>query len=713
MKVSTERVIKAKAKAEELLAKMNITEKVGQLSQFGRSIYGGVESYYEDHYEEGKIGSYLGVTGAEKTNRVQKNLIEKTPHNIPAIFAYDVIHGYKTTFPTPLTQSFSWDSGVIKECAAAAAKEAYAAGVKWTFAPMVDIARDPRWGRIMEGYGEDPYLGSVFAEAAVCGYQGDYIGQKDKLIACAKHFVTYGACIGGRDYNSADMSLQTLHDVYLPPFKAAFDAGAASCMPAFNDFNGVPCTCNKYLLKEVLRNQFGFDGLVISDAGAVVELIPHNVCDNEKDAVRLAFNAGIDIIMAFDPFNDNIPALVEEGRIKIEDIDEAVKRVLVIKELLGLFENPFVDEEEEKCFFSPEHRTIARDAAKRSMVLLKNEENVLPLKSNAKIALIGPLADNNADVLGGWAGVCEKDKTVTVLEGLKEAFDTVLYAKGCDISEEDESGFEEACAVASKADVIVLAVGESRDMSGEASCRSDLTLPGVQEKLINEIAKIGKPICAIVFAGRPIVMENWKDSVKSILFAGQTGTETGNAIADIITGKYNPSGRLTCTFPHSVGQLPVYYNSLNTGRPALGKIRFEAKYLDAPIEPAFAFGYGLSYTEFSYDNLKLSAKEMDANGFIDISVDIKNIGSFDGEEVVQLYVRDMIGSRARPMKELKGFKKVFVKKDETVKAEFRLCASSLAFHNSEMVKVVEPGDFKIMIGKSSQEIVLDDYITVI
>jgi beta-glucosidase len=710
MKADIEKLNKARKKAKELLAKMNINEKVGQLSQFGRSIYGGVESYYEDHYKEGKIGSYLGVTGANKTNMVQKNLMSETPHNIPAIFAYDVIHGYKTTFPTPLTQSFSWDTNVVRECASVSAKEAYAAGVKWTFAPMVDIARDPRWGRIMEGYGEDPYLCSEMAKAAVEGYQGDFIGQKDKVIACAKHFVTYGACIGGRDYNSADMSLQTLHDVYIPPFKAAFDAGAATCMAAFNDFNGVPCTCNKYLLKDVLRKQLGFDGVVISDAGAVVELIPHNVCDNVKDAVDLAFNAGIDIIMAFDPFNDNIPELVEEGRINIEDVDKAVERVLVIKELLGLFDDPFVEEEGEQCFFSPEHRAVARDSARRSVVLLKNEEKVLPIEKGAKIALIGPLAENKADVLGSWAGLCEPEKTITVMEGIAGAYgwEKVFYAKGCDIDSSGKSGFDEALHIAKQADVVILAVGESRDMSGEACCRSDLRLPGVQEELISKIAETGKPICAIVFAGRPIVMESWKDSVKSILFAGQTGTETGNAVADIISGEYNPSGRLTCTFPYSVGQIPIYYSALNTGRPALGKIRFEAKYMDAPIEPAYCFGYGLSYTEFEYSNLKLSKKEINKDEFLDISVNVKNIGEFDGEEVVQLYVRDLIGTSARPMKELKGFKKVFVKKGETVKVEFRLHALSLAFHSFDMEYVIEPGEFKIMIGKSSQDIVLED-----
>lgn len=710
MKAEIDRLNEARRKAKELLARMNITEKTGQLSQFGRSIYGGVESYYEDHYKEGKIGSYLGVTGAKKTNMVQRNLMRETPHHIPAIFAYDVIHGYKTTFPTPLTQSFSWDVDVVRKCASVSAKEAYAAGIKWTFAPMVDIARDPRWGRIMEGYGEDPYLCSEMAKAAVEGYQGDYIGQKEKLIACAKHFVTYGACIGGRDYNSADMSLQTLHDIYIPPFKAAFDAGAATCMAAFNDFNGVPCTCNKYLLKEVLRKQLGFEGVVISDAGAVVELIPHNVCDNVKDAVEMAFNAGIDIIMAFDPFNDNIPALVEEGKIDIEDVDEAVERVLVLKELLGLFEDPFVDEEGEKCFFSPEHRAAARDSARRSMVLLKNEAKVLPIEKGTKIALIGPLCDNKVDVLGSWAGKCEPDKTITVLEGIVDAYGcgNVLHTKGCDIDSDDKSGFEEALNIAKQADVVVLAVGESRDMSGEASCRSDLRLPGVQEDLILKIAETGKPTCAIVFAGRPIVMERWKDSVKSILFAGQTGTETGNAVADILTGVYNPSGRLTCTFPHSVGQIPLYYNSLNTGRPALGKTRFEAKYMDAPVEPAFCFGYGLSYTEFEYLNLQMSKKEINKDEFLDISVDVANLGEYDGEEVVQLYVRDVIGTSARPMKELKGFKKVFVKKGETERVSFRLHASSLAFHNFEMKQVVENGEFILMIGKSSKDIVLED-----
>ena len=717
MKIDAKKIEQAKEFAKKLIEKMSLTEKVGQLSQFGNSIYGGVESFFEDHYPEGKVGSYLSIHGVKKLNGVQKRLMEETPNHIPALFAYDVIHGFKTTFPTPLTQSFSWDPWyVAKESARVAAKEAYAAGIRWTFAPMVDISRDPRWGRIMEGYGEDTYLTSEFSAATVEGFQGDEIGAEDTLLACAKHFVTYGACIGGRDYNSVDMSLQTLLDVYVPPFKAAFEAGCLTCMPAFNDFNGVPCTCNTYLLQDVLRKELGFKGVTISDAGAIAELVPHNVCANIKEAVELAFNAGIDIIMAFDPYNDNIPALVEEGKIDIKDVDAAVERVLVLKYLAGIFEKPFVDEKKQECFFSPEHRHVSREVAKRCPVLLKNDNSILPIDENKKILLVGPIGNDPKAILGGWAGPCEPAQTITVLAGLENCFgkENVAFSIGCSIegSEEDKENIEKAVEAVSEADIVVFAVGEHSGMAGEANSRSDISLPGLQEKLIEAVAEASKqkgvPCVAMIFSGRPLTIFSWRDKVDAILFAGQLGTEGGNAIADILSGDYNPSGRLSCSLPCSEGQIPCYYNSLNTGRPALGKWVFESKYRDLQIEPAYAFGYGLSYTTFEYTELKLSKDKMsqDPDDYILVSVDVQNTGDRAGEEVVQLYIRDMIGSRARPMKELKGFDKIMLAPGEKKTVEFTLKNSGLAFTDWNMKKVTEPGDFSVMISKNAAEPVL-------
>lgn len=710
MKANKDKIDDAKKFAQNLMSKMTLPQKVGQISQFGRSIYNGNETYYEDHYPEGKIGSYLTISGAEKLNRIQKRLIAETPHHIPALFAYDVIHGYKTTFPTPLTQSQSWEPETVAKAAArVAAKEAYAAGIKWTFSPMVDVARDPRWGRIMEGYGEDPYLCSKFAAATVEGYQGDEIGGEDSIIACAKHFVTYGACIGGRDYNSADMSIQTLFDTYLPPFQAAFDAGAPTCMPAFNDFNGIPCTCNTFLLQDVLRKQMGFDGVTISDFNAVRELMAHNVCDNEKDAVSLAFNAGVDVVMAYNPYNDHIPTLVKEGRVKESDVDAACERILVLKYLLGLFDDPFVDEKKEACFFCEEHRQVARNAAKRCAVLLKNENGVLPVSKDKKIAVVGPLAKDGSAVLGNWAGVCEADKTITVLQGLMECYgkNNIIYAKGCDIEGTRKTGFAPAIRAVKNADIAIVAVGEAQDMSGEAKSRADLRLTGVQEEFIRKVAKTGTPVIVVVFSGRPLVLTDWRDTVQGIIFAGQPGTETGHGIADVVSGDYNPSGRLTCSFPYDVGQIPCYYNSLNTGRPALGKVWYESKYIDMQVEPAYPFGYGLSYTTFQYSNLKLSSTEIYEDDDLEVCVDVENIGDRDGEEVVELYVRDVVGTRARPMKELKGFTKVFLQKGERRTVHLTIKGKTLSFHNWQMQRVVEPGSFKLWIGKNAHEMVLE------
>lgn len=714
------RILEAEQKAKALLDQMTLTEKLGQLSQFGTSIYSDKEFYFEDHYPEGKVGSYLTIKGAKKTNRIQKEVMEQSRLSIPVIFADDVIHGFRTTFPTPLALSCSWEPSLAEEGSAVAAKEAYRAGLKWTFAPMVDIARDPRWGRIMEGYGEDTYLCCRFAEASVKGFQGDYIGQKDHLLACMKHYVAYGACIGGRDYNSADMALQTLHEVYLPSFKAGIDAGAATVMSAFHDFNGVPCSANKYLLRDVLRDEYGFDGIVISDAGSIHELVDHGYAEDGADAAGKGFASGVDIVMSGDLYNDHLPEHLEKGTVTMEMVDDAVFRILKLKYLLGLFEEPFVDESmETECHFCPEHLESTRNSARRSIVLLENRNKTLPIqpKKGLKIAVIGPLQDNKTDVLGGWAGFADPSHTVTLLDGIREAAAElsieVVSARGCEIVGEDTSGFDEACRVAASADLILATVGENRDMSGEAYCRSELTLPGVQEQLIARLTALGKPVVALVSAGRPMVLSAWKDSVDSLVMMWQLGTETGHAVADVLFGKYNPAGRLTTSFPHSEGQLPVYYNYYSTGRPVRNIRRWEVKYMDAPADPTYCFGYGLSYTDFHYSDLSLSANEMSTDGSLEISCTVTNTGDWDGEEVVQLYVRDLVGCRVRPVKELKGFQKIFLAKGESRRVTFKLEAKELAFFDADMNKIVEPGKFQVWISKNCLANTLEGEFTVV
>ncbi len=708
----TPRFEEAQKKAEEMLAQMTLTEKVGQLTQFGTSIYSDKEEIYEDHFAEGKVGAYLTIKGAEKTNRIQKALLRATRLPIPAIFGNDVIHGYKTTFPTPLAQSCSWNPEVTRRGCEVAAKEAYRGGCKWTFAPMVDIARDPRWGRIMEGYGEDTYLCSRLAEAAVKGYQGEgeeCLG-KDRLMACMKHFVGYGACIGGRDYNSADLSPQTICDVYLPPFKAGLDAGAVTFMTAFEDVNGVPATGNKALLTDLLRGKWGFKGYVVSDAGAVHELIPHGFAEDGKDAALKGFTAGCDMLMSGDLYNNSLPALLEEGKITPEMIDRSVLSILTIKYLIGLMDDPYVDEEGEACFFCEEHMQATRDAALECPVLLENN-GVLPLSKDVKkIALVGPLSTDDADSrlnhLGGWGCLRDPDRTVTIPVGLQKCLGdkvTITNIKGC--SDEGEPlDFEAAVEAAQNSDVVIAVFGEKSIWSGEATSQSDIALPKGQRDLINALIDTGKPVVLLVSSGRPVLLTEFKDRVAALMMIWQLGSEVGDAVADLLTGKVSPSGHLSVTIPYSVGQIPMYYNHFNTGRPTLGKWRFEAKYTDCPIEPLYPFGYGKSYTTFTYENIALSATEMPVDGSIDVTLTVKNTGAFDGASVVQLYVRDLVGCRVRPVKELKGFEKVFLKAGEERNVRFTLKADDLAFHDAQMNRIVEPGAFKLWVAESSDDL---------
>lgn len=716
--MNSQAYINSRKKACELLEKMTLTEKIGQLSQFGTSIYTDEEKTFDDHYAEGKVGSYLTIKGAERTNSIQRSLLNATRLNIPALFADDVIHGYRTTFPTPLAQSCSWNPEVTRKCCEISAKEAYRAGIKWTFSPMVDIARDPRWGRIVEGYGEDTYLTSEFAKAAVLGYQGDSdeIG-KDHIYACMKHYIAYGACIGGRDYNSTDLSLETLHDVYLPPFKAGIDAGAATVMSAFEDINGVPATANKYWLKKVLRDELDFRGFVVSDAGAVTELIPHGFAKDVKDAVKLSFNAGCDMVMAGDMYNDNIPALIDEDKISMEDVDKSVLSILTLKYLCGLMESPYVDENGEDCFFSEEHLKVARESACECAVLLEND-GILPLNKEKvkgkKIALIGALAGDlgKRDLLGNWSCLCDPSHTVSIEEGLKKAYGgtceiNTYYGCGVDAdnisNDDDYLRMQNDVNKASQNDIIIAVMGEDNSMSGEASSRSNIELTKIQREMLNLLIKTNKPVILLVASGRPIPLTEYKDKLSSIMMIWQMGSEVGNAVADLLIGNTSPSGRLSVSVPATTGQVPIYYNHNNTGRPPYGNWAFESKYRDCQIAPLYPFGYGLGYSEFKYENVKISDNKVKADGHIDISLDVKNVGEYDGYEVIELYVRDLIGSRVRPVKELRGFKKVFVKANSTLHVDMRLNIESLAFHDQMMNLVIENGDFKLYIAKNSAD----------
>lgn len=707
----------ARKRAKELLSTMTLTEKIGQLSQFGTSIYSDNEQTFADHFAEGKVGSYLTIKGAARTNGIQRDLLAATRLPIPALFADDVIHGYRTTFPTPLAQSCSWNPELTRESCEVAAREAYRAGIKWTFSPMVDIARDPRWGRIMEGYGEDPYLCSRFAEAAVRGYQGEgETVEKDHIFACMKHYIAYGACIGGRDYNTADLSLQTLHDVYLPSFQAGIDAGAATVMSAFEDINGVPATANRYWLTDVLRGQLGFRGFVVSDAGAVDELIPHGFAEDIRDAVRLAFGAGCDMIMAGDPYNDHIPQLLREDKLTLEQVDQSVLAILTLKYLCGLMDTPFVEEDGENCFFCAEHMDAARRAACETAVLLEND-GILPLTpqhmKGKKLALVGALSgeEGKSHLLGGWSCLIDPAHTISIQEGLQKVYGTdtdILTLRGCGIlcgeSETERAAvradISATAMAAADCDVIIVTVGEEADMSGEANSRADLTLPGLQGELVEALIATGKPVVLLVSAGRPLILTPYRDRVAALMLIWQMGSAAGAAVADLLSGAVSPSGHLTTSQPVCTGQVPVYYNHNSTGRPALGRWRFEVKYQDCQIPPLYPFGYGLSYTCFAYENIRLSAAKMPQDGEITVSLTARNTGTRDGATVVQLYVRDLIGRTVRPVKELKGFEKVFLKAGEHRELTLHLPATALAFHDCAMNLIVEPGSFKLWVGEN-------------
>ncbi len=703
-------------KVADLLSKMTLEEKIGQLVQYSGFEYAtGPQNSNSanvlNEIKQGKVGSMLNVSGAAETQKFQE-LALHSRLKIPLLFGQDVIHGYRTTFPVNLGQAASWDLELIERSERIAATEASAYGIHWTFAPMVDIARDPRWGRVMEGSGEDTYLGTRIGLARIRGFQGKGLGNLDAIMACAKHFAAYGAAVGGRDYNSVDMSLRQLNETYLPPFKAAAEAGVATFMNSFNDINGIPATANKYILRDLLKGKWNYRGFVVSDWGSIGEMVSHGYAKDNKEAAEKAILAGSDMDMESRAYMAELPKLVKEGKVDPKLIDDAAKRILVKKFEMGLFDDPYrfsSEKRQQEQTNNNENRKFGREFGSKSIVLLKNEKNVLPLSKSVKtVALIGPFGKETSANHGFWSVAFKDDnqRIVTQFEGIKNQLDKssiLLYAKGCNADDQDKSMFAEAVETAKKADVVIMTLGEGHAMSGEAKSRSNIHFSGVQEELLKEIAKTGKPIVLMINAGRPLVFDWAADNIPTILYTWWLGTEAGNSIADVLFGTVNPGGKLPMTFPRTEGQIPVYYNHYNTGRPAKNNTdrNYVSAYIDLDNDPKFPFGYGLSYTQFKYSDMNLSATDLIGNQTLKISVNVSNTGKYDGEEVVQLYIRDLFGKVVRPVKELKGFEKVFIKKGETRTVTFTLTPENLKFYDDQLNYDWEGGEFDIMVGTDS------------
>jgi beta-glucosidase len=710
-------------KVDSLVRLMTLDEKIGQLHQLSSDFAatGPItkEGNQQDRVREGKVGSYLNVTGAARTRSLQE-IAMQSRLRIPLLFAQDVIHGYRTIFPVPLAEAASWDLDAIEKAARIAATEAAAVGIHWTFAPMVDIARDPRWGRVMEGAGEDTYLASLIASARVKGFQGKGLGAIDAVMACAKHFAAYGAAEGGRDYNSTDMSLRKLYEVYLPPFKAAAEAGVATFMNSFNDLNGVPATGSSLLQRKILKGDWKFKGFVVSDWGSIGEMVNHGYATDIKDAANKAIVAGSDMDMESRAYSTQLASLIHEKKVNQSLLDDAVRRVLYKKFELGLFDDPyrFSDEKREQSVWNnAAHVKASYDIAKKSIVLLKNEpilatvSPLLPLSKSAstKIALIGPLVKAVADHNGFWSYNWPDDSTrvVSLWKGMVKKLNgeqRLLYAKGCEITGEDTTAFAEARLAATKADVIIMSVGESAVMSGEAKSRSSLQLPGVQERLVKEMVATGKPVVVLISAGRPLIF-NWiADHVPAILYTWWLGTAAGDAIADVLVGDYNPAGKLPITFPRSEGQIPIYYNHYNTGRPFKSDTDFVyvTAYTDLPNSPRYPFGFGLSYTQFNYSPVQASASTLQKGQSLQVKVAVTNTGIMEGEEVVQLYIQDVAASLVRPVRELKGFQKISLKPGQTKDVIFTITEKELSFFDEQLNFKAEPGLFHVFVGGNSQ-----------
>lgn len=710
-------------RVDSVLRLMTLSEKIGQMNQVSskEDPTGQLTecSNEEELIRSGQVGSMLNVVGVERTRHLQEIAVNDTRLHIPLIFALDVVHGYKTISPVPLAESCSWDMDLIEKSARVAAEEATASGIQWTFAPMVDIARDPRWGRVMEGSGEDPYLGSAIAKARVRGFQGTDLSAYNTMAACAKHFVGYGAAEGGRDYNTVDISKQRLRELYLPPFSAAADAGVATFMNSFNEVMGVPATGSTYLVRDILKGEWNFPGVVVSDWGSVAELIPHGVAEDKCDAAQLAVTAGCDMDMEGYCYVSSLEKLVREGVVSESLIDDAVRRILRLKFDLGLFDDPYryCDAEREKAeILSAEHRKVVREMACKSIVLLENREGILPLDNRCKnIGIVGPLADNPDDMLGSWCARGDGKDAIGILQGIKQAVGKgvrIRYAKGCEIEGDDRSGFSEAVQVAENSDVVIVCVGENRFMSGEAASRTRLTLPGVQRELLKAIKETGKPIVLLLSNGRPLVLDWEKENIGTIVECWQLGSEAGNAIADVLFGKYNPSGKLTMSFPYNEGQIPVYYNAKSTGRPYVPNVRYVTRYLDCPNVSLYSFGYGLSYTRFEYGELKLDKDTMFPGEKLRIDVSVANVGNYDGEETVQLYIRDVCSKITRPEKELKGFKKVFLKKGERTDISFELSLADLEYVLADGSRESDPGLFEVFVGGNPDDVKKAEFILV-
>jgi beta-glucosidase len=728
-------------RVESLLGKMTLQDKIGQLTQYSAGTMTGPGTARNDYNEmvaEGQVGSFFNVVGAKLTNRFQRLAVEKSPLHIPLLFGFDVIHGERTIFPVPLALASSFDPTLVKQVSHVAAEESADDGIRWVFSPMVDIARDARWGRITEGAGEDTYLGSVMAAAYIRGYQGNDLTRPDAVAACVKHFAAYGAPNAGREYNTVDMSELTLRQVYLPPYHAAIRAGAATVMSAFNPLNGVPATADPFTLTKILRDEWDFDGFVVSDFGAVKELIAHGVASTGAIAARKAISAGVDMDMMSDLYRTKLTDLVKSGELPESVVDEATRRVLRVKFALGLFDHPYVDEGKTPYVATPEKRALARKAAEETLVLLKNEAKpipyvgkVLPIAANTPtIALIGPLADSQIDMLGSWQGAGDPADAVTLLNAMQDRCDwahtKLFYAKGTEILTDSDAGFADAVAAARKADVVVLALGESAPkMTGESSSLTRLDLPGNQEELLETIVSIGKPTVLVLFDGRPLAIKWAAMHVPAILEAWYPGIEAGPAVADILFGDANPSGKLPATFPRAVGQEPLFYNQLPTGRPAddidlshppTGEDKYFSRYIDETNAPLFPFGFGLSYTTFAYSNVQLSQKTISSDALshpkkgrfflspsrIQVTADVKNTGLVAGTDVAQLYIRNTGGSVEEPVRELKGFQRVTLKPGETKQIKFTLGFDELSYYNLEMERVIEPTQYQVWVGGSSE-----------
>lgn len=700
-----------KAFVESLLARMTLEEKLGQLNQppgIGNDTGPKAKAAGTEQVRKGQVGSFLGMQGVKLTCDMQRIAVKESRLGIPLLFGFDVIHGYRTVFPVPLGEAASFNPIAVEKAARVGAVEATAHGINWTYAPMVDVARDPRWGRVVEGSGEDTYLGQVMAVARVRGFQGNDLRAADSVLATAKHFVAYGGAEAGRDYNTVDISERTLREVYLPPFHAAVEAGVGSIMASFNEIAGVPMHANGPLINGVLRGEWGFDGVLVSDYTGVMELMHHGIAANATEAGTRALEAGVDIDMVSDIYRKDMPKAVRAGKLPVATVDDAVRRVLRAKYRLGLFDNPYrnCDESLEKSqTLTADHRDAARTMARESMVLLKNKGNVLPLSKQIRtLAVIGPLADNPRVMLGSWAGMGRPEDVVTPLAGIRAAVGPetkVLYARGTDINTADTTGIAEAVRIAGQADAVLLMLGEAEDMSGEANNRTTLDLPGVQEQLALAVQKAGKPVAAVLFNGRPLSVNSLQEQVPSILEAWFPGVEAGHALADVVFGDYNPAGRLPITFPRNVGQVPIYYAHKNTGRPPREEERYSSKYLDVSWKPLYAFGHGLSYTSFRYDGLRLSQKKIPANGTQQVEVTVTNTGDRAGDEVVQLYLRDDVASITRPVKQLRGFRRIHLLPGQSETLTFTLTANDFSFYGADMKQVVEPGSFTVFAGGNS------------